>query len=360
MARVINFFQCINELPFKVASNANVVPSKMEFDLFNCFVYLVFVAVVTFVILCIVIYETTAPYPQIVRADEEKSFLNPREGLKVPFPAIEEPWSVHLSVIVPAYDEEKRLPPMLDECFDYLESRRKEHRDFTYEVIVVNDGSKDMTVKVAHEYGVKYGTERSRVLNLITNRGKGGAVRLGMQSARGAVLLFADADGATKFSDLSKLEDSLKEIVKGDYTKEPERISNELGIVCGSRAHLEKEAIATRSFARTILMHGFHFLVWSLAVRTIRDTQCGFKLFTREAARLCFSSIHVQRWAFDVELLYIAEQLKIPVTEICVNWTEIDGSKVVPFWSWLQMGRDLFLIWLRYSIGAWRIACKEK
>lgn len=67
---------------------------------------------------------------------------------------------------------------MLDECFDYLESRCKEHREFTYEVIVVNDGSKDMTVKVAHEYGVKYGTERSRVLNLITNRGKGGAVRL--------------------------------------------------------------------------------------------------------------------------------------------------------------------------------------
>lgn len=76
---------------------------------------------------------------------------------------------------------------MLDECFDYLESHRKEHKDFTYEVIVVNDGSKDMTLKVAHEYGLKYGIERSRVLNLITNRGKGGAVRLVSVKTRIAV-----------------------------------------------------------------------------------------------------------------------------------------------------------------------------
>lgn len=91
-------------------------------------------------------------------------------------------------------------------------------------------------------------------------------------------------------------------------------------------------------------------------VRSIRDTQCGFKLLTRKAARLCFQSLHIKRWAFDVELLYIAERYNIPIAEIAVQWTEIEGSKLVPFWSWLQMGRDLFLIWFRYKIGAWKLA----
>lgn len=88
----------------------------------------------------------------------------------------------------------------------------------------------------------------------------------------------------------------MSDFVSGDYLKETERISNEVAVVCGSRAHLEADAIATRSFFRTLLMHGFHLLVWALAVRSIRDTQCGFKLLTREAARVLFASLHVERW----------------------------------------------------------------
>uniref|UniRef100_A0A1B6MTM3 Dolichyl-phosphate beta-glucosyltransferase n=1 Tax=Graphocephala atropunctata TaxID=36148 RepID=A0A1B6MTM3_9HEMI len=329
-------------------------------ELWVWFLYLLGFLIVSFVILCVVLMKTTTPYPEVERAEEEKSFLNTKEGLKILFPSIGDPFSVLLSVIVPAYDEEKRLPPMLDECFEFLEARRRDTVRFTYEVIVVSDGSRDRTVEVAQRYTREYGANQCRVLDLRTNRGKGGAVRLGMQSARGAVLLFADADGATKFSDLTKLEDSLKELVKGDYLVEAERISNEVALVCGSRAHLEQEAIATRSLFRTLLMHGFHLLVCVLCVRSVRDTQCGFKLLTREAARICFSSLHVERWAFDVELLYLAERLNIPVSEVSVNWTEIDGSKIVPVWSWLQMGRDLFLIWLRYMIGAWKIHSKHK
>lgn len=127
-------------------------------------------------------------------------------------------------------------------------------------------------------------------------------------------------------------------------------------VVCGSRAHLEKEETARRSIFRTFLMHGFHFLVWLLCVRGVRDTQCGFKLLTRKTAKTLFNALHVEQWAFDVEMLYIAQTMKIPITEIAVTWTEIDGSKVVPIWSWLQMGRDLGLIWLKYRIGAWKIA----
>lgn len=158
--------------------------------------------------------------------------------------------------------------------------------------------------------------------------------------------MFADADGATKFRDFVKLETEMTE----KWT--------ENGIVIGSRAHLEDDAIATRSFFRTILMHGFHLLVWLFAVRGVRDTQCGFKLFTRRSARTLFETMHVERWAFDVELLYIAQALRMPIREIAVNWTEIDGSKVTPFWSWLQMGRDLFVIWFRYTIGAWSLQKK--
>jgi len=311
--------------------------------------------IVTILVLCILVVKTTTPYPVVLRSEKEMSFLDPKTGQTNEFPSLNEQWSIHLSVIVPAYEEEVRLPPMLDECLECLESQRPA---LTYEVIVVSDGSRDSTAEVAREYTKKHGPDAVRVLELETNRGKGGAIRLGVQCARGAVILFADADGATKFYDLAKLESSLKDIVKADYLTAPDVVAASLGIVCGSRAHLEEQSIASRSYFRTFLMYGFHFLVWLFSVREIRDTQCGFKLFTREAARLCFDSLHVERWAFDAELLYIAQKLKIPISEVAVKWTEIEGSKLVPVLSWLQMGKDIFLIWLRYHIGAWKLAKK--
>lgn len=300
---------------------------------------------------CIFLYTTTQPYPKVWRHEKEKVFHNFSTKSMEKFPSLQDDWSVHLSVIIPAYNEEERLPPMLDECLEYLEKREK--LGLTYELIIVNDGSTDKTVSIVEEYAVKY--KNIKMLSLVKNRGKGGAVRLGMLSARGSVILFADADGATKFKDLEKLEASLKDVLNLDYTVKPEEVSMSNAVICGSRAHLEKEETAKRSFFRLFLMHGFHFLVYSLCVRDVRDTQCGFKLVTRKTARTIFQALHIERWAFDVEMLYIAQTLNIPITEIAVNWTEIEGSKIVPFWSWLQMGRDLFLIWLRYRIGAWKI-----
>lgn len=174
---------------------------------------------------------------------------------------------------------------MLDECMEYLENKSKEDSKFTYEVIVVSDGSKDKTVQVAMKYCEKYSTEKFRILDLVENRGKGGAVRMGMLSGRGRYLLFADADGATKFSDYTKLQTSIE---KSDWKSD--------AIAIGSRSHLEEESIASRSFFRTVLMHGFHFLVWLFAVRTIKDTQCGFKLMTRSTAKKVFKIMHVERW----------------------------------------------------------------
>ena len=162
-------------------------------------------------------------------------------------------------------------------------------------------------------------------------------------------MLFADADGATKFSDIDKLETKLKEI----------REAEDHGIVCGSRAHMEKESIAQRSLFRTILMKGFHLCVWIFGCKSIQDTQCGFKLMTRNTARVVFYSLHIERWAFDVELIKIAEKLKIPTAEVSVNWTEIDGSKLDPISASIQMFKDLFFLWLRYFVGAWRIVKRE-
>ncbi|GMS80827.1 hypothetical protein PENTCL1PPCAC_3002, partial [Pristionchus entomophagus] len=254
---------------------------------------------------------------------------------------------LYLSVIIPAMNEEKRLPIMLDETLRYLFLRNHQNPDFTFEVIIVDDGSTDDTANTAAVYGRRF-EGLVHVLKLDENRGKGGAVRVGVLHARGRLVLFADADGATKFEDLEKLEKSMKRLCGGDIDE------TFPGLVVGSRAHLESESVATRSFFRTILMVGFHSLVWLFAVRTVKDTQCGFKLFTRGAAARIFPVLHVERWAFDVEVLYLAEMWKMRVDEVAVIWHEVDGSKIVPVWSWLEMGRDLILIWFRYTVGIWK------
>lgn len=315
-------------------------------EIIHCLVALAVAAL----IVVLLIAHLTAGMVDLKRHEKEKSFLT-ATGEKEPFPSLHDPSSLELSVIVPAYNEELRMPVMMEEAMGYLENRQKQQPLFTYEVIVVDDGSSDQTSEVALQYTRKYGAHKVRVLTLVKNRGKGGAVRMGTLSSRGKLILMADADGATKFADVEKVEAGLH-----DVNIKPENMA----VSCGSRAHLEEEAVASRSMFRTFLMYGFHFLVWFFCVRGIKDTQCGFKLFTREAALKTFSSLHVERWAFDVELLYIAQCFKIPIAEVAVNWTEIEGSKLVPVWSWLQMGRDLVFIRLRYITGAWKLESPRK
>jgi len=287
---------------------------------------------------------TTQPHPVIEDFKQERTFLaNSKSGADLlPFPSLDDSPEVNLSVIIPAYNEEERLPSMLDECLEYLEEKSK-----SYEVIIVDDGSKDKTTEVGLEYVDKYGSDKVRVLKLAKNRGKGGAVRMGMLKARGEHLLFADADGATTFPDIVKLEEKMNLVVSQGH-----------GIVCGSRAHMEEESIASRTFLRTVLMYGFHLCVWVFAVKTVKDTQCGFKLLTRKTAQIIFKSLHIERWAFDVEMLKVAEMLSIPIGEVSVRWQEIEGSKLDPIFAAVQMFRDIFLLWLRYAVGAWKLPNK--
>ena len=154
------------------------------FGLPCCYVELIQWAVVLVIaaclILCLLVRLTTDPFPKIETFDQEKSFKTSKDnGELKDFPSLDDPASIDLSVIVPAYNEQLRLPKMLDECLTFLNKRNS-----TYEVIIVDDGSKDRTTQTALDYVDKFGSDKVRVLTLAKNRGKGGAVRMGMLRAR--------------------------------------------------------------------------------------------------------------------------------------------------------------------------------
>jgi dolichyl-phosphate beta-glucosyltransferase len=260
-----------------------------------------------------------------------------------------------LRVQVPAYNEAGRITPMLADMLASLRalvaSERAAGREFTWEVLVVDDGSKDGTAAFVNRgYTAPLGDGAVRVLRLWRNNGKGGAVRKGASRARGAYVLMADADGATAASDLGRLLEALRRTEAGGQ-----------GIAVGSRAHLEAGdadgggAKASRSPLRKVLMWGFHTLIEvMIGTSQIKDTQCGFKLFTRETARRLFPVQHIDRWAFDVELLFLAARFGIPMVEVPVNWQEIDGSKLDVLTSTIQMAKDIVAIRVCYTLGIWR------
>jgi len=304
----------------------------------------------------------------------------------IPFPQsllfTDEIWNqqgnrVYLSCIIPAYNEEERIDVMMEETIQYCLEREKKEKSnknsnennppFTFELIFVDDGSKDGTSNKILSYQSQYGLNRVRLLKLKKNLGKGGAVQQGMLHARGEILLMVDADGATKFKDLELLEQGLRDIINENKKNSNNNssvavssssfFSSHLGISVGSRKHLQSNAIAKRAWYRNILMFGFHFLVSTLTgIKNIQDTQCGFKLFTRKAAQFLFVNQHLRRWCFDVDLLFLStnDEKIIPVNEISVNWEEIPGSKINLLESCFLMARDLIVLRFAYTIGIWK------
>lgn len=275
-----------------------------------------------------------------------ENFFTKTDGSKGAFAQLSEPASKFVSLIIPAYNEEERMAAMLDEMLAFLERKGKADRAFTYELIIVDDGSKDKTAEIAMEYVQRYGDEVVRLCRLYKNCGKGGAVRKGMMRARGQYLLMVDADGATQASCLDTMLEKIRTVEK-----------NSLAIAVGSRAHLhEADSTAKRKWYRVVLMQGFHLLV-SMVIgggSGIKDTQCGFKLFTREAAMRVFPNQHIERWAFDVELLFLACRQGVPLVEVPVNWCEVDGSKVDVLADTISMARDLLMIRMCYLFGVWK------
>lgn len=289
------------------------------------------------------------------------AFEDPKSFKQVPCPHISDPAEKYLSLIVPAFNEEQRLPAALEETLNYLQDRAARDKNFSYEVLIVDDGSLDGTKRVAFDFVRKYTVDNIRVIPLGRNQGKGEAIRKGMLHSRGELLLMLDADGATKVTDLEKLENQIHAVARkensvGDSSSKhiDFRICDIPVSAFGSRAHLEEKALATRKWYRNFLMKGFHLVVLLAAGPGVRDTQCGFKMFTRAAARKLFTNIRLKRWCFDVELVYLCKHFNIPMIEISVNWSEIPGSKVnllsIPNMLW-----ELGLMSVGYRTGIWKI-----
>lgn len=280
-------------------------------------------------------------------------FEDPNSLKQVQCPYIFDPAEKYLSLIIPAFNEEHRLPGALDETMSYLQQRAVKDKSFSYEVIIIDDGSSDETKRVAFDFVRKYTVDNVRVILLGRNHGKGEAIRKGMLHSRGELLLMLDADGATKVTDLEKLENQICAVAVKENDSSL-KLSNIPIVAIGSRAHLEEKALATRKWYRNFLMKGFHVVVLLAAGPGIRDTQCGFKMFTRAAARKLFTNIRLKRWCFDVELVYLCKWFRIPIMEISVNWSEIPGSKVNPL-SIPNMLWEMALMSLGYRAGIWKI-----
>ncbi|CAF1700740.1 unnamed protein product, partial [Brassica napus] len=263
----------------------------------NVYVFLLhffYNCIVSWILICL--YIITSPVETVTTLEDPTSLK------QVPCPHISDPADKYLSLIVPAFNEEQRLPAALEETMDYLQGRASRDKNFSYEVVIVDDGSVDGTKRVAVDFVKKYTVDNIRFIPLGKNQGKGEAIRTGMMHSRGELLLMLDADGATKITDLEKLENQIHAVAREENSIRDPALKNvafKIGDVqvsaFGSRAHLEEKALATRKWYRNFLMKGFHLVVLLAAGSGIRDTQCGFKMFTRAAARRLFTNVHLKR-----------------------------------------------------------------
>ena len=227
-----------------------------------------------------------------------------------------------LSVVVPAYNEEVRLKATLPAMIEYLEQSRR-----SFEVLVVDDGSADATVEVASEY-----THRGVwVLELARNRGKGAALRHGVVASSGAKVLLCDADLSTPIEELETLEPYLAKakLVLGSRD------------VDGARVELHQP------WHRERMGKTFNFVVRSLGMGDFRDTQCGFKLMDGAAARDLFPALTIERFAYDVELVWEAQRRGWPVVEVGVVWRDSPVSRVRPLADAPRMIRDVLRVRFR-------------
>ena len=236
-----------------------------------------------------------------------------------------------LSIIVPSFNEEVRLPASLSLITAYVSSTKR-----STEVLVVDDGSNDRTAEVAASFADRI--PNLRVLSNGENRGKGYSVRHGMQEARGEYVLFTDADLSAPIEEADKLLSALRQY----------------DVAIGSRA-LNRDLIDVheslfREFAGIIFNRIVRIVLWLPFV----DTQCGFKAFRRERCRIIFEQQRIERFGFDPELLYLARHHGLKATEIPVRWSHSPATKINMMRDSIQMFVDVFTIRWNSVLGRYR------
>jgi dolichyl-phosphate beta-glucosyltransferase len=324
--------------------------------------YLILVGTISMILLIHFIF-TPALYANQILPHSEDKHRNQKDNRK----------KYLLTIVIPAYNESQRLNIMLKDTMEFLQQNAKElrqeilqhdlHGDYDTKtpfcIVIVNDGSIDDTVSRAKEFleSNEYSKISYDIQSLPQNRGKGAAVKRGMMDSyeHSHFLLMADADGATNFASIMDLFKSMFQ-----YASHSSSSLLLLPVVFGSRAHLSNESKAKRSRIRTWLMQAFHFFVKALCSSKIHDTQCGFKLFPSKTVPLLFQNLHLERWAFDTELVVIAERLGITIEEVAVEWHEVDGSKLNTskfslVLNSICMLRDMICVRICYSLGYWKL-----
>jgi len=230
------------------------------------------------------------------------------------------------SIIIPAYNEGARVGATLEKVLAYVAGR-----GWDAEVIVVNDGSSDNTAEIVRAYADK--NPQLRMLENPGNRGKGYSVRNGMLRAKGEILLFSDADLSSPIEEAGKLLAALTEGAD---------------IAIGSRWLQSQLQTQRQPLYRQIFGRIFNLMLRVTLGLNFKDTQCGFKAFTRQAAQTIFPQQRIERWGFDPELLYLAKKFKFKVVEVPVAWAHREGTRISP----LRDGPKMFLEMLRIRWNA--------
>ena len=230
---------------------------------------------------------------------------------------------IHLSIIIPAYNEGRRIGGTLDKIYDFLSKKK-----YDYEVILVDDGSSDDTTGIARSSRL-HREGKLKIIENGKNRGKGFSVRNGMLNSRGEYILFSDADLSTPIEEIDKLFDS----INAGYD-----------IVIGSRGLKESDIKIYQPWYRRTMGKVFNYFVKFMLLSEFNDTQCGFKLFKGKVAKSIAANFKINGFAFDVEMLYIAAKKGYKVKEASVVWRNSYHSTVNPIFEPLKMFRDLVKI----------------
>lgn len=241
-----------------------------------------------------------------------------------------------LSIVIPAYNEEKRLPLALDPMLEHLQKKKIEN-----EIIIVADKGKDRTFDVVKDYANKY--KNIRYIFNEKKAGKGYALRKGILSSKGDLVLFADADTSTSITEL----DTFLELIKN------------ADIVIGSRTHKQSD-VTNKLISRVILGNLGNVLLQIFLIKGgIRDTQCGFKLFKGDVARKLFGLSKINGFGFDFEIIFLAQKNKYKIIEAPVKWEFCEGTKVT-WQSHFVTLNELFQIKLNQLKGVYSTKQKRK